>query len=326
MLGIILWSMFYIISSYLVQIVIHETGHLLFGLLTKYKLITFRIYCFAIIRGENGGFSVRNYHRSGSLGQCLMLAPEKENYPYKLITLGGILLNLLTAVMATIILVYQPHLLFVHRLGVILFAFYGYGFAFLNLIPFQNSGTMTDGRVLSVLSKNQFARTSNKIQLRVAQYLIYGKTYGELPLNLFHVPKGEDLTNPIIGYHKILESYYYMDYRLWDKVKECLDEFCPVMDKLPRWLKHTILIEEVFISIMQRDDTIKISNIYNGIKSYLKQSEGDYGTIRVRSAYEIFIKNIDKDMTIQKSKRFKENYLYPGEVRFCNSLLIELQG
>ena len=324
MTEIILWSMFYIISSYIAQIVIHETGHLLFGLLTKYKFITFRIFRFAIVRGENGRFSFRNYRCPGSYGQCLMLPPDKEHYPYKLITLGGILLNLITAVMATVLIIYQPFLPYVHRLGVLLFVFYGYGFTILNMIPFKNSASMTDGKVLNVLSKNQFAQACNKVQSLVAKYLVYGKSYGEIPLELLLVPKGEDITNPMIGYHKILESYYYMDHRLWDKAKECLDCFCPIMEQLPKWLKNTVLMEQLFISIMQRDNTIKDSNIYNSIKSYLKQSEGEYSTIRVRAAYEIYIKNIDKEKILQKSKRMKENYIYQGEVRFCDSLLIEL--
>lgn len=325
MTEIILWSVFYILITYLMQIIIHEAGHLIFGLLTNYKLIMFRVFRFALVRGTNGRFSLRISRCSGSYGQCLMLPPDKEHYPYILTTMGGIILNFITAALASIsIILYHPYIPFVHKLGVILFVFYGYGFAALNLLPFSGSGTMTDGMVINVLSKNHFARVCNKSQLLAARHLIYGKTYGEIPLELLSVPARADLSNPVIGYHKILESYYYMDHRDWGSAKECLDLFCPYMGLLPAWLKNTVLMEQLFISIMQRDNTIKDSSIYSSIKRYLKQSKSDYSTIRVCAAYEIYINNTDKKTLLQKTERNKENYIYQGEVKFCNSLLIEL--
>lgn len=325
MTEIILWSVFYTLITYVMQIIIHEAGHLLFGLITKYKLIMLRIFCFALVRGANGRCSFRIYRCSGSYGQCLMLPMGKEQYPYVLITLGGIIFNFITAALASMtIILYQPYLPFVHKLGVILFGFYGYGFAALNLLRFSSSGATTDGSVLSALLKDYSARDCNKKQLKAAQYLIYGKTYGEIPLELLSVPVGAELSNPVIGYHKILESYYYMDHREWGSAKECLDLFCPYMEQLPTWLKNTVLMEQLFISIMQGDNTVRSSNIYSGIKRYLKQSKSEYSTIRVCAAYEIYVNNLDKKTLLQRTEWNKGNYIYQGEIKFCKSLLVEL--
>ena len=89
------------IASYL-QTIFHESGHLIFGLLTGYKFISFRIGHFMFIR-EKGRLKVKLYNVVGTAGQCLMMPPQwSENIPYRLYNLGGCIMNLVTAAIALI--------------------------------------------------------------------------------------------------------------------------------------------------------------------------------------------------------------------------------
>ncbi|HHV13692.1 MAG TPA: hypothetical protein GXX75_25835 [Clostridiales bacterium] len=324
MINLILWSVFYVAFAFAAQAVVHELGHYIFGRITGYRFLLFRVFGLALVR-EGSSYRIR-YHRSpGSLGQCLMLPPEKEKYPYALVTLGGVILNMATGVAALVYLwVSRGQVPFVHAMGIVLFAFYGAGFAALNILPGKGGATVTDGTVLSEMKKDGLARSCNQAQLQMTRDLIAGKTYGELDMGELTIPEDADFTNSLVGYHKILECYRYMDKREWAKACECLDQFYPVMDRVPVMIRNMILSEQFFISILRNDTTVKDSGILMELHKCLKAA-GDFNSIRIRSAYDIFSNRADKETVLLKLEKNKKNYIYKGEAIFCESLIREIR-
>ena len=76
-----LFAMLLIFAAYFIHAVIHEFGHLVFGLLTGYKFISFRIGNFMFIKKE-GKLRVKLFNIVGTGGQCLMMPPPwKEDLP-----------------------------------------------------------------------------------------------------------------------------------------------------------------------------------------------------------------------------------------------------
>lgn len=72
--------------AFVLQIALHELGHLLFGLLSGYRFAAFR-------------FGPRLMAECGLLCRCVMAPPEPDEegyYPITLYSLGGIILNLLS--------------------------------------------------------------------------------------------------------------------------------------------------------------------------------------------------------------------------------------
>lgn len=61
--------------SFALQTILHETGHLIGGLLTGYKFCSFRIGNLQLQR-ENGALRFRRLKLAGTGGQCLMTPPE----------------------------------------------------------------------------------------------------------------------------------------------------------------------------------------------------------------------------------------------------------
>ena len=82
-----------IFASVLFSVITHELGHLIAGLLTGYRFVSFRIFSFMLVRSE-GKWKIRRMSVPGTGGQCLMAPPRKKNgyYPFALYNLGGILL------------------------------------------------------------------------------------------------------------------------------------------------------------------------------------------------------------------------------------------
>ncbi len=324
MTSLVFWSFFYLVITFVAQTILHELGHYVFGRITGYRFLVFRIFSFAVVKEEKR--CVIKYQRSpGAFGQCLMLPPDKEAYPYVLVTIGGVILNALTAAIAMNLLWLSWECIpQVHAIGLMVFSFYGIGFAVINLIPNGKSGAASDGSVLADMKRDTLARACNRAQLQLALELMEGKVYGEMDAKLLTLPMDADLTNSLIGYHKILECYHYMDQRKWEKACRCLDQFYPVMDKVPAVIRNVILSEQFFISILRNDTTIKDSGMLKSMGRYFKGWGGDMNYVRVRSAYEIFLKREDREKILLIAEKLKRNYIYRGEAIFCSSLIKEL--
>ena len=75
--------------------IVHELGHLVFGLLTGYRFQSFRIFKFMLKKEKNGKLHFCSYSLVTTAGQCLMLPPafDEENFPYVLYNMGGVIFN-----------------------------------------------------------------------------------------------------------------------------------------------------------------------------------------------------------------------------------------
>ena len=71
MVGIFAGSIVCTLVAFVLQIVLHEGGHLLFGLLSGYRFVSFRIFNWTLIRQE-GKFRLKRFGIAGTGGQCLM--------------------------------------------------------------------------------------------------------------------------------------------------------------------------------------------------------------------------------------------------------------
>ena len=91
-------SILTIILAVFLQIIIHEAGHLVFGLLSGYKFYSFRFLMFMIYKNKDSKIKFKLFSLIGTSGQCLMLPPETktEDTPFLLYNMGGVMLNLIT--------------------------------------------------------------------------------------------------------------------------------------------------------------------------------------------------------------------------------------
>lgn len=82
-------ALFCLALAFVLQIILHELGHLLFGLLSGYRFVSFR-------------FGFRLLAQCGLLCRCVMCPPELDEdgtFPLSLYSLGGIFLNLLSGLL-----------------------------------------------------------------------------------------------------------------------------------------------------------------------------------------------------------------------------------
>ena len=152
------------VISFILHIIVHEAGHLFFGLLSGYKFISFRVFDFKIIKDENGKLKIRFERLAGTGGQCLMRAPEyiEGKFKYKLYLLGGVTFNLVFSIVFWLVL---------PSYYTLLFALIGFTLAFLNLIPMG----FNDGMTFYHASKDETTRFILFLQLEYVYYQSIGK-------------------------------------------------------------------------------------------------------------------------------------------------------
>ena len=152
------------VIAFILQVIVHEAGHLVFGLLSGYKFISFRVFDFKIIKDENGKLKIRYERLAGTGGQCLMRAPEyvEGKFKYRLYLLGGVIFNIVFSIVSWLIL---------PSYYTLLFALIGFALAFLNLIPMG----FNDGMTFYHASKDETTRFVLYLQLEYVYYQSIGK-------------------------------------------------------------------------------------------------------------------------------------------------------
>ena len=91
-------------AALVLQIIIHEAGHLVFGLLTGYRFSSFRIFNLMLVK-ESGRLRLRKLNIAGTGGQCLMCPPDLVNgtMPFMLYNFGGAIMNILASLVISLI-------------------------------------------------------------------------------------------------------------------------------------------------------------------------------------------------------------------------------
>lgn len=190
------WGIAYMLvclyGGFVLHIAAHEAGHLLAGLATGYRFVSFRMGSFMLVK-TGAGLRLKRFTVAGTGGQCLMQPPEENdgNFPVTLYNLGGGLTNLTLAAISL-------GLSFVCTSPwacafFAIFALCGAMLGAMNLIPMG----INDGANLRKLRKNATTRRYfwRQLQKNAAQTL--GARLGDMPDEWFELPFGPEWSETI---------------------------------------------------------------------------------------------------------------------------------
>lgn len=280
------------IFSFLLQLILHELGHLIFGLWSGYEFVSFRVGSLTFIK-ENGKIVRKKFKVMGTGGQCLMMPPEGNGYdcPYFLYNLGGILMNTLVSCLCVTVylLIPIPKMLAAFLLFTAVSGFYD---LIMNGIPMKIGGIANDGYNMLSLGKDKVARYALYIQLRVNGLIYQGLRIKDMPLQWFEIPDEADLNNPLISSIKLLEAAYYHDRKEFDKAKECYETLLNEVPKLIKIYENEIKCELLFYEIIGEARKEVIDKLYTKeLKKYIKATNCYITRKRLMYAYALVIEN-----------------------------------
>lgn len=132
-------------AAIVAQLILHEAGHLIAGLLSGYKFSSFRVFSFMWLRDDSGVRFCR-LSIAGTGGQCLMTPPPMKNgkIPVTLYNLGGPLMNLILAIVSAIISIVVG-VMTLPGVLLMIFAAAGLTFAITNGVPMHMGTVDNDG-------------------------------------------------------------------------------------------------------------------------------------------------------------------------------------
>ena len=197
--------------AFFLQIVLHEAGHLVFGLLTGYNFVSFNVFGFIWQKGPDGKLRMGRMQIAGAGGQCLMAPPEYNDgeFPFALYNLGGVLMNLLTgaafALLAAVIPVTWLKILLLMQTMV------GVAFALTNGLPLRTEAIQNDGKNLLCIRKDEVARRAFWVQMSVAAEQARGRRIKSMPEEWFAPAPEDKMDNVIVSAVAVINTTRLMD-------------------------------------------------------------------------------------------------------------------
>ena len=316
-LPIPIWAeLLFIIAVFCIIIVIHEAGHLVMGLATGYKFISFRVGPLTFIK-EDGKIKLRLFTVMGTAGQCLLMPPETdspENAPYFLYHLGGGLFNSVTAAICGLFMLITDSKTadLLLATAAVLSLFLG----LTNLLP-MGKAAANDGTNLYLLKKSPSLRIALYRQLYINGLLYQGVLPRDIPAEYF----ADVADDGKMGIHScvmpMLKGSLAVDTKDFTAAQAEF-EYILEDEKLIPIYRNECTCELIFCKIMNGASKEEIDELYDKtIQSYVKQTKSMLiSKRRLLYAYNLILLGDEKaaEKEYEEAQKMRKTYPCKGEL------------
>lgn len=296
-MGLLLMISLMYIAIFL-EMAIHEAGHLVFGLITGYEFISYRVGSFTFVK-EEGKIKVKKYSLPGTGGQCLMSPPlYSEDMPYVLYNAGGAIFNFLSFAIFLLLFFLLSSVPFLSSF-LLMTAFISFGLGAMNIIPLIYGN---DGSNIVNIHKSEIEKKSFWAQMEMAGLQNGGVRVKDMGEEVFPVRNKDEIEGIMSA-----SALAYFESRLMDEgdfdnalsvAKEVLDS--PL---LPGVLRTAIKCDEIYALLVLEKDKKEIDAIKD--KKLIKEMNAMKGMLFVmRSEYAyalLYEGNENKAVEIRKA-------------------------
>ena len=304
-------------AAFIFHIIIHEGGHLVFGLLSGYRFSSFRIFSFMWVKeGERVKF--KRHSIAGTGGQCLMSPPDIQNgeMPVVWYNLGGSLMNI---IFSTIFLVCFFLLNSVSVLTgiLLLFALFGYSLAILNGVPMRMGALDNDGYNAISLTKNAEAREAFWMQMKVVEETTKGVRLKDMPSEWFTVPEDVAMKNSMVAARGVFACNRLMDEERFEEADELMAHLLEIESGMAGLHRSILICDRIYVELIhQNRREVVEEKLTKNLKSFMKTMKDTPSILRTHYAIALLYDgDQSKAETIkaQFEKRAK-TYPYPHEI------------
>lgn len=318
-----------LVVSVLVLVTIHEGGHLVCGLLSGYRFVSFRIFNFTVVRVD-GRLKVKRYSVAGTGGQCLLDPPHLPTplIPMGWYNAGGVLAQLIVmAIVLPVFILGNMHplvdaalLIFILVNGIMILT---------NGIPMRAGGIANDAANVLYLRHDMKAKRGIELMLRSNALLQEGVRPKDMPEEWF-------VTDGIINYRNPLETGVpsMAASRLVDEMRweEAYEAFRNLYDHraeiMPLYVKE-IACELAFTSMVtgriEEATQLLDKNLKAYIENYRNISSAKERMLCAIALYLEHDREKAEDIYKRVSRRVDE-YLLQGEVKSDIAVMRHMLG
>ncbi len=311
-----LYILFMIVGIF-IFLIVHELGHLLFGLLSGYEFISFQFFTNIIFKDTDGKIRTEKRKNRAVLGQCIMKYPKKKNYNVIMYHVGGGILNLTFGLIFIVLYILYPN----GFLGAIFMAFASVNLLFMvtNLFPL-NYPTTNDGYNIYRYIKNKDVNKLYEEYLDISIDIRNNVEFKNLSL-LEHISKSNE-KEVFFANHLYHQFYKELDLFKFDEAKETLEELFKTHKEKKSNAYYACLFEKIYFYGIYMNNEVEIKKCYDEIPKKIK-----------KSLFKLQINNYLKvayvvaqyvEYNPNKAKKMKENYKKLVEKEFvANQVLME---
>lgn len=310
--------------SVLLQIILHEAGHLLFGWISGYRFLSFRIGSFMWLK-KDGGIRFARLKIAGTGGQCLMGPPDltEGKFPYILYNLGGSIINLLSApifLMLLFLLASGPFL----SVFLILAAAIGIIFALMNGIPLKLAQVNNDGYNVLSLGKNPEALKAFWLQLKVTEQMTKGVRLKDMPDEWFAMPSDKAMKNGIIAAVGVFACNRLMDAMELEKADDTIAELLQMDTGINELHRRLLIVDQVYCELVGKNRQERLSRLLTKQQiRFMKSMKTFPSVLRTEYTYALLKENDNKKASKIKDEFEKMGayYPYPQEIESERELM-----
>ena len=301
------------------QLILHEAGHLAFGLMSGYRFCSFRVFSLMWAK-EGERIRLRRMAIAGTGGQCLMGPPEMKDgkIPMTLYNLGGSIMNLLTGAAALAAFSAAPQGMGAALLLVT--AAVGLGIALMNGIPLHMGVMDNDGMNVVTLRRDAEAMRSFWIQMKVNELQTQGVRLRDMPEAWFALPeKMDDAMTAALG---VLACNRLMDAHQFDAAAALMARMtrCTAMAGVHRAM---MACDMEYIALITRGKAAQETARTAAQQKIMKQMKDFPSVLRIEYACAL-LKEGDRAGSERIRARFEKlagRYPYPGDVQSERELM-----
>ncbi len=314
------------ILSLAILIPIHELGHLVCGLLSGYKFVSYRIFNYTLLK-DNGKFCIKKFSVPGTGGQCLLTPPDLplEEIPTGLYNFGGVLANIILLLVAVPFFMLDLNPFVAEALGI--FVITDLGMILLNGIPMKAGGIGNDGYNMKLLKRNYLSKKGILNQLRANALIQEGTRPKDMPDQLFSNPQGIDYRNTLEVSIPLMYTSRLIDRMEYDEALTEMEALYSHMDEIMQLYLKEITCELAFLYLRTGKIEEAAGLLDNDLRKYIESYR------KVMSSKERLVIAIafylDKNEAEARRlynclKERKDEYLLKGEVESDLAILEDM--
>lgn len=237
-------------GSMTIHTVIHEAGHLVFGLLSGYRFGSFRIFSVMLLK-DRDGFKIKRLSLAGTGGQCLMSPPDMVDgkIPVMMYNLGGAIFNLLFSVLFAALYFILPQIRIISLFLVIL-AILGVAMALLNGIPMRTAMVDNDGYNALNISRDPRAMYAFWTHMKINEQISMGVRLKDMPEEWFTVPSDEGMKNSMIAANAVFACNRLMDEGRFEAAAEGIDRILNTDNSVSGIYRRLLVCDRVSIELV----------------------------------------------------------------------------
>ena len=310
--------------SFYLHLVIHEAGHLIFGLLSGYTFSSFRIGSFMVLR-ENRKLVSKRLKIAGTGGQCLMAPPEMVDgkYPVVLYNLGGSILNLIVSLLFLVIFLVVPQDS-IFSLFCFLMVALGLITGLSNGIPLHTKTVDNDGYNAISLGKSKEAMRAFWLQMKMNEQLSKGLRLKDMPDEWFEMPSDEAMKNNLVAAIGVSVCNRLMDQHRFEEADQLMAHILEIESGIIGIHRNLVICDRMYFEMIHQNRKEVVDQFYTKEqKQFMKSMRTFPSVIRTEYAFAVLIEK-DQDKAAKALEAFEKvakTYPYPNDINSERELI-----